>query len=179
MVTDQQDVGLDRRGETPKLDRLEAVYQDRASFFLQGNKPAIDFVWAFFSICHVWDDMIDRDRGVTDEEINTAFWQALVMLPTNMFYVQHFTVLHPIIINTIINWRAATAMERRGDGKDREIAFVLRGGYADVLSMSALLVGGLEWSIQVTPEIRQWMHEESHAEYLDNLRREEEVRECR
>lgn len=170
---------MEQQSGTPKLDRLRAIYLDRAPYFLQGHHAAIDCVWLIFSIGHVWDDLIDRDRHVTDEEIHAAFWQALVLLPTNSFYVQHITTLYPILLNTIVNWRAATAMERTGEARDREVAFVLRAGYADLLSMSALLVGGQEWSIQVTPEIRRWMHEESYAEYLDNLRREEEARRCR
>lgn len=169
---------LDMRGPTPKLDRLQAIYQERAAYFLKGHQPAMDFVWSIFTICHVWDDLIDRDRHVTDEEIQTAFWQAVVTLPTNPFYVQHFATLYPVFVTTIVNWRAATAMERRGEEADREIAFILRAGYADLLTMSALLVGGVEWSIRVTPEIRQWMHEESYAEYRVNLQ-QEEVRRCR
>lgn len=160
------------------MDRLREVYLDRAPYFLKGHQDAIECVWSIVAVCHVWDDLIDRDRAVTDEEVMTAFWTALVTLPANPFYVQHQAVLLPILINTIVNWRAATAMERTGDERDREIAFVLRAGYTDLLTMSALLVGGLAWSVQVTPEIRRWMHEESYAEYLVNLRQEEVTR-CR
>lgn len=165
-------------GPTPKLDRLNAEFDDRASYFLRNHQPAMECVRAVFDVLHVWDDLIDRDRYVTDEEIMTAFWLALVELPTNAFYVQHFSALHPILVNAIVNWRAATAMEREGDEHDRSIAFILRGAYSDVLSMSALLVGGLEWSVRVTPEIRQWMHPERYPEYLQNLTTEREARKC-
>jgi len=167
---------LDQRGPTPKLDRLFAIYHQRAPYFLQNHRAAIECVWSIFAVSHVWDDLIDRDRAVTDEEIHTAFWHALVLLPTNPFYVQHSAVLQPILMNAIMNWRAATTMERHGTDADREIAFVLRAAYIDVLSMAALLVGGVEWSVQVTPDIRRWMHEETFFEYLVHVQRERMAR---
>jgi len=163
-------------GPTPKLDGINAVFEERAAYFLRNHQSAMEFVRAVFNVFHVWDDLIDRDREVTDEEVMTAFWMALVALPTNAFYMKHFSVLHPILVNAIVNWRAATAMEREGDDHDRTIAFILRGTYGDVLSVSALLIGGLEWSVQVTPDIRRWMHPERYQEYLDNLRAEREAR---
>lgn len=182
MGEDERDQSLtrfDAIGPTPELDRLRAWFGERLGYFLRGHGPAILFVETVLEISHVWDDLIDHDREVPDEEIMTAFWQAIVMLPANPFYQQHFTVLHPILTNSIVSWRAATALERRGGEHERTIASILRCAAADVITMSALLVGGQAWSVEVAPEIRQWIHDETYVEYLDHLQGEEVRRDAR
>jgi hypothetical protein len=161
---------------TPELDRLKANYTTTLAGFLAGDVPAMTFVRRIFSVLHVWDDLIDRDKTVTDGEIMTAFMIALIELPNDAFYQKHFSVLQPILINSINNWHAANLMERTGGEKDKSIAFILRGTYIDLLSMSAFLVGGSDLSFRMTLYIRRWAHEEDFPVYLANLSKEIEAR---
>lgn len=163
-------------GHTPKLDRLYSVYMERAPYFLCNDQAAIECVWMLWSIIHMWDDLIDHDRDITDEEVWQTFWRALIVLPTNSFYARHMATLHPILVNSTLNWRASIYLERDGDERDRTFAYVMRAGYVDLMTMSALLIGGLAWATRVTPEIRRWVCEEDYAHYLDNLQKEKEMR---
>jgi hypothetical protein len=52
----------------------------------------------------------------------------------------------------------------------------LRGAYIDVLSASALIVGGLDWAREIGPDIRRWAHEETFEQYLNNFAKECEAR---
>lgn len=164
---------------TPEIDRLNTSYRETLQNFLRNDAGAIAFVSQIFSVLHIWDDLVDRDREVPDGEIIGAFWIALIELPRNPFYRAHFDTLNPILQNAIINWIAANKLEREGDEKDQSVAFILRGAYVDLLSMSALLVGGLPWSIEITPAIRRWSHGETFAEYLANLKIEKDARHVR
>jgi len=160
---------------TPEVTQLQA-HRSQVSDFLQGNKEATDFVCDMFIVLHIWDDLIDKDKKLTDSEIHYAFWLALMKLPCNPFYTRNFNTLQPILANSILNWQAANTMENAGDRKDQEIAFILRGAYTDLLTISAYLVGGLSWVTLVTPDIRRWAHQETFQEYLHNLADEKEAR---
>lgn len=162
---------------TPEFNRLDK-HVPLFSEFLLGNAEAIQFVVRVFRALHVWDDLIDRDKPLTDDEINSVFWDLLVVLPTDPFYTRNIALLNSTLVNAIVNWHIANKLEREGDDKDKSIAFILRGAYIDILSASAFVVGGMEWIKAVGPAIRRWAHEETFTEYMENLRKECEARDA-
>ena len=162
---------------TPEFNRLDK-HVPLFSEFLLGNAEAIQFVVRVFRALHVWDDLIDRDKPLTDDEINSVFWDLLVVLPTDPFYTRNIALLNSTLVNAIVNWHIANRLEREGDDKDKSIAFNLRGAYIDILSASAFVVGGMEWVKTAGPAIRRWAHEETFEQYLENLRKECEARDA-
>lgn len=160
---------------TPEFDRLNkhvALFGD----FLKGNAEAVQFVVRIFRALHVWDDLIDKDKPVADDEIHAVFWDLLISLPADRFYQTHFSLLSSTLVNSVVNWHISNTLEREGDEKDRSIAFILRGAYIDILSASALIVGGLDWAREIGPAIRRWAHEETFDQYLNNFAKECEAR---
>ena len=162
---------------TPEFNRLDK-HVPLFNEFLLGNAEAIQFVVRVFRALHVWDDLIDRDKPLTDDEINSVFWDLLVVLPTDPFYTRNIALLNSTLVNAIVNWHIANKLEREGDDKDKSVAFILRGAYIDILSASAFVVGGMEWVKAVGPAIRRWAHEETFTEYMENLRKECEARDA-
>jgi hypothetical protein len=136
---------------------------------VRGHPEAAEFCITLVEILHTWDDLIDRDKPVSPEAINQAFWLALVELPLNPFYQVHFHDLIPCLMTAILNWHAANDMEATESEADKEIAFILRSSYADVVEQAARLVGGYDWARQVTPLIRREFHKEGYAGYRVNL----------
>lgn len=160
--------------EFNRLDKYVPLFED----FLLGNPEAVQFVVRVFRALHVWDDLVDRDKPITDDEISSVFWDLLIVLPTDPFYTKNIVLLHSTLVNAIINWHIANKLEREGDEKDRSIAFILRGAYIDLLSASAFIVGGMEWANKIGPAIRRWAHEETFDQYLENLSKECEARDA-
>lgn len=160
---------------TPEFDRLNK-HVALFSNFLLGNEEAINFVVRVFRALHVWDDLIDKDKPVSDDEIHAVFWDLLVGLPADRFYQANLGLLSGTLVNSIVNWHIANKLEREGNEKDKSIAFILRGAYIDVLSTSALIVGGLDWAREIGPDIRRWAHEETFDQYLNNFDKECEAR---
>ena len=165
--------------------RLNSSYRAAIAEFLRGDQLATDFICRIFSVLHIWDDLIDKDKSVSQDEIHGAFWTALIDLPANSFYQRHIAALHPILVAAILNWQAANSFEELVEDslapesirqKQLSIAFILRGTYIDLLSMAAFLVGGYEWAAQVVPKIRTWAHAETFSEYLISLKLEAEAR---
>ena len=160
---------------TPEFNRLDK-HVPLFSEFLLGNVEAIQFVVRVFRALHVWDDLIDKDKNITDDEVNSVFWDLLVVLPADPFYVRNLALLNSTLVNAIINWHIANKLEREGDEKDKSIAFILRGAYIDILSAYAFVVGGMTWATEIGPAIRRWAHEETFAQYMENLAKECEAR---
>ncbi|UIF90841.1 hypothetical protein [Cupriavidus sp. UYPR2.512] len=144
--------------------------------FLLGNEAAVAFNLLFRDVLHAWDDLIDRDKPVSDEDIHRAFRSALVLLPANPFYRAHFAQLHPLIDNAILNWMAANAMEATESRTDKEIAFITRSDYINVFVKSLFLVGGFEHARKALPEARRHWHAEGFDRYLLNLEAEKAAR---
>lgn len=135
---------------TPEFDRLNK-HIPLFSEFLRGDAGAVQFVVRVFRALHIWDDLIDKDKAVADDEIHAVFWDLLIGLPADKFYQAHLGLLSSTLVNAMVNWHIANKLEREGDEKDKSIAFILRGAYIDVLSASALVVGGWTGRVRLAP----------------------------
>lgn len=142
------------------------------SGWMQGNLAAVEFCLQFFFVCHLWDDLIDKDVEREDAAINSAFWMAMVEIPSNPFYQRHIHTLQPIIANAIMEWHAANELQS-SDLPDmehhRHIAYTLRLSILSVITTCARIVGGYEWALNVTPEIRLYGQRETLNEYIEDL----------
>lgn len=151
----------------------EAEYE-MISRVLMGNVDAIRMANELFWISQVWDDLVDKDTPVDAATINRMMWIALVDLPLNPFYQLNFCALHPIVRASIIDWLVATDIEDRislneKPGVDPCVPFVLRDSVSAILCHMAYLIGGYDWMVQVSPEIRAWVHDENVTEYVAKI----------
>ena len=135
----------------------------------QGNASAFEFCRTITQIASTYDDLIDRDNPVSDAQIHAMVFEALVTLPRNTFYRQHFGVLNPLIINSLHNWRIANAMEQHRNAEDLNIAFIIRSSYADLLRMVAFLVGGEAHALEMGLLLRRAVHSEGLSNYLTEM----------
>lgn len=145
---------------------------DVYSFMLwcvKGNKVAADFVWQAGTVAHFFDDLIDNDRDIGKNEIHSNLWLSMITLPRNEFYRNNFNELNPLVASAILNWRAANELEATVSNADKEISFIIRSEYVNLLIHSALLVGGVDWAAEITPKIRRFWHDETLAGYKENL----------
>jgi hypothetical protein len=152
--------------------------QQKTLEIMRGHQGAADFIELIVELLHFWDDLVDRDHPVTDDTINDRMFKALITLPRNPFYMSNFSVLNTVLMNAITNWHVANKFER--DHPDDEyrmrIAYILRSSYVDLITTSALLVGGTAWAIEVGEMIRLYAHKETYEGYLDNLKQETTTR---
>ena len=51
-----------------------------------GNEEALAMYRMFIDLAHTWDDLVDKDKEVSEDRINNAFMICLVYLPMNKFY---------------------------------------------------------------------------------------------
>lgn len=91
-----------------------------------GDVDAVRLLDDLGVVAHIWDDLIDKDKPVSDAMINLAFECALLHIPMNPVYRRHQDALAPLILTGIAGFHAATRMERSGDEHQIEIAHGLR-----------------------------------------------------
>jgi hypothetical protein len=138
---------------------------------LQGNKSAVEFCQIIFRISQTWDDLVDRDKNVTNDDINIMMFEALVSLPENHFYQQHAIVLTPLLRSYITDWLAANELQVEDSEKSKQIAFVIRSSVSSIITQCAYLIGGYSWMCKVNAEVRHHIHEDTFVEYLRDFER--------
>ncbi len=150
---------------------------------VKSNGEALTFLRTIARVLHFFDDLIDRDHPLDDAMIYARMWDALVGLPGDPFYARHYGTLSPILIQSILNWRIATNVERAPQATpgDLGFAFIIRSTYVDLVTMSAMIIGGVEHAIACGPAIRRWAHAETFPGYLRALALEKASRDqgCR
>ncbi len=127
-----------------------------------------------FYMFHLWDDLIDRDRQRSGDEINHAFQIALLDLHENPFYLDNFRDLHPVIRAAVNDWKIANKLEEKaGDDKSGEafhalhISYTLRCSILSILTHMAYLIGGDAWGVKAGEEIRLYGQEHTLQAYID------------
>ena len=146
---------------------------------LLGNESAIAYVLQAFDMMHVIDDLIDGDRFVSEEELTRRMFHALITMPNNEFYREHQGVISGVLISGWVNWVAANKTERafiNGECVDEcalRTAFVTRSTYMDLISVCALIVGGLSHGASVAKVVREYCTSEGFDFYLSALKKEQ------
>jgi len=141
--------------------------------FFKGNEWAVRLIDDLFAVWHIWDDLIDKDKPVSDEQINQAFILAFVNIPRNVFYQTHFSILNPIMENVIINWLASVKLENGNNQLD--IAFDLRNSYVNMVTACANIIGGPEWAAQVSIAAHQALRKvETYETYVQSIQMQNE-----
>lgn len=140
---------------------------------LRGDREAVRLVQAIVRIFHVWDDLIDRDGPVSDDDVHQAFWLALCDIPANPFYRRHLSTFQPLIEMGTLSWWAANEMERSERRAEREVAFSVRSQIAEVTTAAAMLLGGVDWARACGPAIKRLAYldslEESLSDYMTEM----------
>lgn len=148
--------------------------QNEATFLrsvLRNNEAAAQFCEVLFRISQTLDDLIDKDKPVSDGVLIRTFWEALIELPANPFYRQHEPYLRPLMASALQDWRDSTCLERSGSHHYKTLAFVLRDQLTGLVTQCAYLIGGYEWMGQVSLSIRDHFHEDSLHDYLSGVER--------
>lgn len=140
--------------------------------WLKGDKDACAFFEMLFDAAHVCDDLTDRDKTVPTHAVQSSFYQLMVHLPRNPFYVAHFALLSPLVQIAFMNWRIANEIELDKQPTELHVAFILRSSYMDLITMCAWIIGGDEWALQVGKEARLHTSNEGFMAYCESLTKE-------
>lgn len=136
-----------------------------------GNQDALNMFRAFVFLAHTWDDLVDKDKHVTEDTINQAFLTALVYLPANQFYRSIQDAILPMWLVVVSSFETANLFERTKDPHGIEIAHGLRYAAGNIMAYAVHVCVGAEKAKQYLPEMwKNVFHERFDAyrkEHLD------------
>jgi len=143
--------------------------QERTSYALKGNVDAIAFCNMYFRVCQIWDDLIDKDKDLSDSQINNAFIEAMIEMPNNLFFQHYRVYLTPIMLNGILDWQASVSMERTEDEHQKMVAYTLRDSFNNIVLHCAYLIGGKGWVESINHDYRLAVFDEPLESYKEKL----------
>lgn len=120
---------------------------------------------AFVNLAHTWDDMVDRDKPVSADDINRAFLTCLVYLPANPFYRAIQEQILPMWLVVVSSYETANTFEKAKDPHGIEIAHSLRYAAGSIVAYAVHVCLGAEKAKEVLPEVWKAMFYERFDDY--------------
>jgi len=111
---------------------------------------ALDFIGLIFDVFEVWDDLIDKDKPVSNELISDAFQKAVIYLPINPFYNRNFTALYPHVAATVTAWQTANYLHQSKDKEDLAHAYTLRKLMINLVVECVRLLSGNDAALEAS-----------------------------
>ena len=135
------------------LDEQLPTFKENLNYWLIGNSNAIVFCLDMIKAIHLWDDLIDKDNELKDEEINDVFTFLMVDMPMNPFYAVNQRDIAPMMQNIILKWHTANVFEKEKEVNDVDKAYMLRAELYQLFVLCATLIGGRQWGRDMSVSI--------------------------
>lgn len=130
-----------------------------------GNQDALNVFRLFADLAHTWDDLVDKDKDVSENHINHAFLSCLVYLPANPFYRSIQDQVLPMWLTVVSAYDAANQLERQKDEHGLEISHGLRYAAGHIIAYAVHVCVGGEKAKEYMPEIWKTIYFERYADY--------------
>lgn len=136
---------------------------------MKGDVDAVMFCMELLYTYHVWDDLVDKDKPRTSEEISQAFFFSLSNFNHNPFYLRYQSRLIPLIESSILQWLDSNELEKSGDEQDLHKAYMLRAFIIQIWGYCVFLVGGIDHYRSVGSLV-QSLYCEVFNDYVEEMR---------
>lgn len=156
--------------EAPVPPAWEPMTKPALQELLCGDGDAVDFYRCVSHCTHTYDDLVDKDKPVSQGDLHAFVWRLLFELPLNPFFDKHQHTLRPLLMTGILNWIAANDMERSGSCEELRVAHVIRYSAGDILLASMVLTGGIEHARTNARRARLMLQDETWLHYSTEKR---------
>jgi purine-cytosine permease-like protein len=130
-----------------------------------GNQDALNAYRMFVDLAHLWDDLVDKDKEATENDINNAFLICLVYLPANPFYRSIQEQILPMWLVVVSAYQTANKFERDKDVHGIEIAHGLRYAAGNIVAYMVYVCVGPEKAKEFLPEMWKNVFFERYEDY--------------
>jgi len=129
-----------------------------------GNQDAVNMYQMFVDLAHTWDDLVDKDKEISEDQTNNAFLICLVYLPSNPFYQRIQAAILPMWISVVSAYQTANKFEKDKDVYGVEIAHTLRYAAGHIIAYAVHVCVGPEKAKEVMPAVwKDIVHERFDA----------------
>lgn len=119
------------------------------------NEEAFHFCASFYTFIHVLDDLFDRDREVSPDELVYSLISYTEAFAANPFFQRYRDRLMSVFWSGVVAWRDSEGWRDSSDPDVRKAAEVLKSHYIDVIFTVAGLVGGLKHQLDMSNKYRE------------------------
>lgn len=134
-----------------------------------GDQAAVNYLLDMGEVIEVWDDLIDKDKPLSDERINNVFYILTIKLPQNPFYVAYHQQLTPYLEASYNSFLDSVELEK-GSEQDKMFAYVLRFNSLEWAMAVIRITRGREIARKLSMEVRRFFAMyESFDEYVEKL----------
>lgn len=134
----------------------------------KGDKSATSFLMKAFEVTQIADDFVDRDvpvEEIDEQAMLRLLHLCMVEIPTNPFYQQYSTWFIPLMSTSFTIWSCTDEWGKDSNETTRQFGYVYREICEQMITMTAQLIGGLEWARQVTQELHQFYHQQEQESF--------------
>jgi hypothetical protein len=128
---------------------------------------ALKFVLDYSDAVELWDDLIDKDKEIDEQQVMRVFTNLLTAMPLNPFFNQHKSVFIPLIQASINAWFDSLNLEK-GSDNDKAMAYMLRWYSHEAFIYTIFITRGYDYMRSVSLEVRRFF---TGHESLDEYRR--------
>jgi hypothetical protein len=151
----------------PAFDTAEWIQlRDEKLMEWIGDPSAVDFIRILGLSTELFDDLVDRDRDVSNAQIFNLMISLWVKLPFNSFWNTHKGFLMPILLLAINAWQDANVLEKN-TGNDKVYAYVLRNLTLQILPMVIFILHGEKRMRELSLEMHRFFTEHETFEQYD------------
>lgn len=126
-----------------------------------GNAAALSYLSSIMACVELWDDLIDRDKPVSDSDINGLMVAMMVSLPSNEFFTLNKSYLLPLTVTCINAWMDSNELQKSDDKRLRQSAWWLKQMGVELYAAVSYLTGGFSHMRTVSLKARSiLMHED-------------------
>lgn len=134
-----------------------------------GDEEAFELANIIIHMGGFWDDLVDKDTDITEDEINRSMFMALSSIHTNAFFQQHARDLVPLMSMSSMNYLVARTWERSRDPHGLELAHVFRYWVVTVIGAIVTQCLGPINALEILPDLYKAMCSERFHQYLTDL----------
>ena len=130
-----------------------------------GNADAVRLIEGLWLLARLYDQAVDREHKLTADEVHRAMAFALFGLPHNPVWTAN-PQLQESLIDSIVQWRAANALEARKDPDALIAAYTLRQSPFNVMAAVVRAVAGVDAAIEAAALLHGQTGDDTLAEYI-------------
>lgn len=125
-----------------------------------GDEAAVECFVRISQVAETWDDLVDRDKTISDSTLSMTFCSVLFELDFNKFYDRWRAQITSGIIIAVNGWMDSLELEK-GNLEARRKAYVLRNLGLELVPLFAYLLGGFAHMRQVSLKARSFFSHET------------------
>lgn len=134
-----------------------------------GDQNGLAMFRLLVDLLHTWDDLVDKDKPVTEIDINMAFLTCLVYLPANPFYQRIQAAVIPMWMTVVSAYETANKFERDKDPHGLEIAHILRYTAGNIVAYGMMVCLGPVKARELIPEMWKAVVRERFEPYRQEI----------